>query len=119
MPSPKVKILEIEKSLGFRWPNGMSNNNNARNAQSVQDLLKDIRTLQLEYVNNRNLSRLELKASVKFNTRLENLFTRHGPHLWPPRAIDRRAWLVDAHKWTWYGRYPRNLYYDYPEDHDM
>ena len=43
---------------------------------------------------------------------------RVGPALWPPRSVDRSAWLVDASEGLWPDLYPRDLLYKIGSDRE-
>lgn len=107
------KILKIEKSLGFKWPYGISRKiSESQKVERVEALLTDIRKLQNAF---QTYQPYDLRTSFKksgFGKRCEDLFLSHGPSLWPPPPVDRSSWLVDSKVNNLDGFYPRDLYYE-------
>ncbi|CAK1359784.1 unnamed protein product [Cercospora beticola] len=61
----------------------------------------------------------ELDITADAKSRIERAFEVLAPTLWPSADTDRTAWLVEAASNNWDGLYPRDLYHDEEEDHEI
>lgn len=102
------KILDIEKSLGFKWARGLSRQGESLLVPRLRELLRDVDLLKVKFV---GLDRQQLWSSTSFKEQCEILFEIYGPDLWPPRSLDRTSWLVSSAVNEYHGLYPRDLCY--------
>lgn len=115
MPEEReVRVLDIERLLGFRWRRGISRE---RSNSSKVPVVKEF----LDAIDNVNTTYLEtpaaaLRSSVAFGEECQRLFDFHGPRLWPDPAVDTSAWLCDSSQDDLGGSWPRNLTYSNPDD---
>jgi hypothetical protein len=111
-------IHHFEQSLGFRWEEGFSRQTKESSKVPVlKEFLKDIRLLNVKYMNQ---APKQLKGNNDFKNDCEELFSRHGPQLWPCRSdVDTSARLVDANTDDWQGKWTRNLAYDEDKDREV
>ena len=113
----KTTVLDREKSLGFKWANGMSRSTRrSGKVRIVRAFLREVDHLESKFVEHLPI---KLRGSADFNRNCTKLFRNHAPGLWPPSQVDRNAWLVNADDQNSSGRYLRNLYYDELGDREM
>ena len=112
----KRKILVIEKSLGFKWPRGISRKKkDSCQVPKVKALLDDIEPLKRKF---QKYLPSKLRDCKEFVDRSEQLFLKYGPQLWPPPPTDTSDWLVDAAVNDHGGLYCRNLQYYNSKDRE-
>ena len=58
-----------------------------------------------------------IRLDHKLSSRINDIFRRHGPLIWPDEAEDRTS-VLDAAVDNQDGLYPRNLYYTRPGDRE-
>lgn len=109
----RARIIDIERSLGFKWPGGLSKQNRWLLPSNLRNLLEDIDHLKVQSVGHSNK---RFYASKAFVERSEHLFSVHGPKIWPIDVNERSQWLSWAPSDNNDGLYPENLYH-YNETH--
>ena len=111
-----VSILDIEKSLGFKWPQGFSRMRSKSGKFPVMTaLLADIERLQRKFT---GLPAHELRESDAFEQCVESIFQKHAGQIWAAPSVDTSAWLVDPSVNDWNGRYRNRLIYHNPHHQD-
>jgi hypothetical protein len=110
----KRKVLNIEHSLGFRFPWGISRKTKEScRVRVVKLLLDDTEKLKHKYI---DFTPTQLQKSLEFDHECDVLFARYGPKLWAPPPADRSAWLVDCNENNWDGLWTKNLNYHDKDD---
>jgi hypothetical protein len=111
----KRKILNIERSLGFKWPWGISRKTKEScRVPVVKFLLNETGRLKEKYV---DLTPTQLQKCSEFHNDCDMLFAKYGNKLWPSPPADRSAWLVDCNEENWEGQWTKNL--DYNDENDF
>ncbi|KAK5128325.1 hypothetical protein LTR85_002992 [Meristemomyces frigidus] len=109
----RLKILDIERSLGVWWPLGFSRHKDRLKIPIVKRLEDGVKKITPVFGAK---NQTEIRASEELRVEAERLFKDVGPELWPDAEHDRSAWLTDAAQNDLNGHYPRDLYYSNDED---
>ncbi|KAK4547664.1 hypothetical protein LTR36_000621 [Oleoguttula mirabilis] len=109
----RLKILDIERSLGVWWPLGFSRHKDRLKIPIVKRLEDGVKKITPVF-GARNQT--EIRVSEELRVEAERLFADVGPGLWPDAEHDRSAWLTDAAQNDLAGQYPRDLYWSNDED---
>ncbi|KAI6863459.1 hypothetical protein KC338_g5888 [Hortaea werneckii] len=112
-PGRRLKILAIERKLGFCFPLGLSRHTDRQRIPLLENLKEDIKRLTTSYGVK---TQAKIRNSESLRIDAENLFQKYGPELWSDDIQDRLKWLVDASKTNLNGVYPRDLYYSKQAD---
>ena len=107
-PGGRLKILDIERSLGVWWPLGFSRHKDRLKIPIVKRLEDGVKKITPVFGAK---NQTEIRASDELRVEAERLFADVGPELWPDAEHDRSEWLVDATQNDLAGQYPSNLYY--------
>ncbi|KAI7457536.1 hypothetical protein KC357_g9316 [Hortaea werneckii] len=112
-PGRRLKILAIERKLGFCFPLGLSRHTDRQRIPLLENLKEDIKRLTTSYGVK---TQAKIRNSESLRIDAENLFQKYGPELWSDDIQDRLKWLADASKTNLNGVYPRDLYYSKQAD---
>ncbi|KAK5133423.1 hypothetical protein LTR08_007762 [Meristemomyces frigidus] len=112
-PGGRLKILDIERSLGVWWPLGFSRHKDRLKIPIVKRLEDGVKRITPVFGAK---NQTEIRASEELRVEAERLFADVGPELWPDAQHDRSEWLVDAATNNLAGQYPSNLYYSNDAD---
>ena len=111
------KILNIERSLGFKFERGIDRNTKeSGKVPPLKALLKDIEPVKCKFV---KCLPQKLRGSAEFERLCEELFVKHAPRLWPSPPVDTSDWLVNANSNPANGLYPHDLFYQIPEHREL
>ena len=101
-------ILNIEKSLGFKFAMGVSRQKRECLAPVLQSLLHEVDELKQAYA---HMLPNQIRELPVFREKCAILFHQYDPKLWPAVLGNSSNWPADADFDDRDGRYPRNLRY--------
>lgn len=104
----RTRIVDIERSMGFKWSNGIARQRRSSFHPDLQALLNDIDKLKAHFL---DYSTEQIGISNACALVGRDLFEKHGPKIWPGPSVDRSPWLSYAELDNHNGLYPTNLYY--------
>ena len=115
----RLRIGDIEKSLGFKWDRTISRARDRQKFPIIKKLNARLAKITKSYS---SLQQTEILESAQLDNDANALFEELGPSLWPSDGDSkfvRSQWLASSAVDNLSGLYPDDLYFEVTKHYEM